>query len=160
MSLIICGIDPGGTSGVAMIEWDGSPLPDPDWLIFHDHFSYETMPQFVEDLTAGGRGYPAPDIIAIERFHISTRTIKASSQPEALYVIGGVLFYAANAGIHTRIQNASDAKNGVKDDIIDVWDVKNRHEKDALRHVLLACRSRGLYSSVSRTILTHEGDEP
>jgi len=139
-SLIVLAIDPGGTTGTCSIRWDGDPthIPHPEALIYSEQVAFDDMPRWLDDELAAIRPY----LIVYERFQISPRTVQYSRQPEALYVIGGVLFAAKLAGIPVREQGAADAKNAYPNDRIKDWKVKGPHAKDALRHALLSCHRR------------------
>ncbi len=141
--MIIAGVDPGLMTGVALITWDGENWPEPPVQESYQ-VEYPDLPKFMDDLV-----YRA-DVIAIERFTISGRTIKASRQYEALYAIGGILFLADLKHRFVKLQNAADAKKAYSNVTLGQfgWNVKGRHAKDALRHALLATHSRTLYADV------------
>lgn len=144
----VLGIDPGATTGIAIIDvpWDESRFePTPD--------------AHVADLqieAAWGRGEDSvgqkmlnlidehdPDLLVVEKFIITQRTVRYTRQPDALWVIGGVRFLADILNIPVHMQPASLAKT--------TWDatrlkdtgwakvVKQKHARDALRHALTAC---------------------
>lgn len=141
------GVDPGGTTGVAIIdvEWDDTRFtPSTDAYVAHYQIEAEWggptpigvhMESIIEDYN--------PNLIAIENFIITQRTIRYTRQPDALWIIGGVHFLADINGIPVTINPASLAKT--------TWDaarlketgwskkVKGPHAKDALRHALTAC---------------------
>jgi hypothetical protein len=141
------GIDPGGTTGVAIIEvpWDDSRYkPTPDAIV--DSMQLETS--WGGDDSIGKRMYNLietfnPDLIALEKFIITMQTVRFTRQPDALWIIGGVRFVADIFGIPVHMQPASLAKT--------TWDaqrmketgwtrvVKGKHARDGLRHALTAC---------------------
>ena len=142
--MIITAVDPGGMTGIATITWDGSPIPGPDSLVDYDQVPYADMPSYVDRWLF----MRSPRLIVVERFNITPRTVKFSRQPEALYTIGAILFAAEVRGVETRLQNPSD-KDEVTNEMLADWGVRGGHAKDALRHLLLACRARGLYTRLN-----------
>jgi Holliday junction resolvasome RuvABC endonuclease subunit len=145
----IMGFDPGGTTGVAAIDvdWDETRFePDPSKA----HVMNTQLPA-VWGTGLGAIGTQIsdlidkyqPDLIVIENFIITQRTLRYTRQPDALHIIGGVRFLADLREIPVHIQTSSLAKT--------TWDskritssgwgkvVKNKHARDALRHALTAC---------------------
>lgn len=145
--MIIAGIDPGLTTGVALVVWDGVNPPLPPEQEAHQ-VEFTELPAFMRTLV------PRVDLLVVERFFISARTVKASRQYEALYAIGGILFLADEYDKPVRLQAASDAKTAYTNETLKSlgWKPKGRHAKDALRHALLATHSRTLYSQVTDKI--------
>lgn len=144
----IMGVDPGGTTGVVVIEVSNDEsryTPDPSTHIMDDQIEARWGPN---DNSVARRlseiiiGYE-PDLIVIEQFTITQRTVRHTRQPDALWIIGGVRFLADIAGIPVHLQPSSLAKT--------TWDadrlkdsgwaavVKRKHARDALRHALTAC---------------------
>jgi hypothetical protein len=144
----IMGVDPGGTTGIAIIDvpWDESryePSPDTHLANMQIEASWGTGPNSVgwqmRDLI---ENY-APNLIALEKFIITQQTVRFTRQPDALWIIGGVRFIADTLLIPVHMQPASLAKT--------TWDatrlkdsgwakvVKQKHARDALRHALTAC---------------------
>jgi hypothetical protein len=144
----ILGVDPGGTTGIAIIDvpWDTKryePPPSTHLMDTQIEASWGTGPESVgwriRDLI---ENY-APNLIVIEKFIITQQTVRFTRQPDALWVIGGVRFLADINGIPVHMQPASLAKT--------TWDskrltasgwgkvVKQKHARDALRHALTAC---------------------
>lgn len=144
MSLRIAGVDPGKTTGVAVINWDGENFPTPPAEYYQ--VEYPALPGFMQEFI------PQIDLLVVERFTISGRTVKASRQYEALYAIGGILFLADLYHRPMRLQMASDAKTAYTDDRLKElgWYVPKRHARDAIRHALLATHARNLYSEVNK----------
>lgn len=145
----IMGVDPGGTTGVAIIdvEWDDSRFePDPRtthvfdtqipavWTMGPNSVAWE-LREIIEDYE--------PDLIAVENFIITQRTIRYTRQPDALWVIGGIHFLANTMLIPVHVQTASLAKTTWPDTRITSsgWGkvVKQKHARDALKHALTAC---------------------
>lgn len=132
----ICALDPGGTTGVAVIDWDDRTIPaTPDMLMYTAQLLFEEMPHALWTILSD----VVIDLLVMERFNISPRTVTYSRQPEALYVIGGGLFLARIAGVRTKFQDASAAKGAYPNSVLKDWKVKGPHARDALRHALLAC---------------------
>lgn len=144
----IMGVDPGGTTGIAIIDvpWDDSRYEaSPDTHLYNTQIvsSWGTGPESVgwqmRDLI---ENY-APTLIALEKFIITQQTVRYTRQPDALWIIGGVRFIADTHLIPVHMQPASLAKT--------TWDaarlkdtgwakvVKQKHARDALRHALTAC---------------------
>jgi hypothetical protein len=144
--MIILALDPGGTTGTCSIDWDGTP-PTPDRHLGSEQVAFEDMPDWLAQELA----YARPDLIVVERFFISPRTVKFTRQPEALYVIGGVMFMAQLEGVPIRMQAASDAKTAYPNERLKGWPVKGTHAKDALRHALLATHGHGVYDVRTQT---------
>lgn len=142
----ILALDPGGTTGCAIIEWGGGPV-EPAMLEGHAQVGFDDMPVWIY----AELGVTPPDLIVMERFFITPRTIQFTRQPEALYVIGGVLFLAKLHNIPVRMQSAADAKNAWPNERLEGWAVKGRHAKDALRHALLATQARAVYDLYTDT---------
>ena len=137
-NLITLALDPGGTTGTCALRWDGVHIPEPPALILYAEVPFVDMPHWLDTELANLR----PNLIVYERFQISPRTVQYSRQPEALYVIGGVLFMARLAGIPVREQQAAGAKTAYPNERLTDWAVKGKHAKDALRHALLSCHRR------------------
>ena len=136
--VIVLALDPGGTTGCCSLRWDGENIPEPESILTWDQVAFDLMPFWLDDVLTTLR----PSIIVYERFNISPRTVQYTRQPEALYVIGGVLFAAKLAGIPVREQGSGDAKLAYPNERLKDWPVKGKHAKDALRHALLSCHRR------------------
>lgn len=148
INMMIMGVDPGGTTGIAIIEvpWDDSRYdPSPGTYLYDTQLeaSWGTGPDSIgwkfRDLIETYN----PDLIALEKFIITQQTVRYTRQPDALWIIGGVRFVADTFMIPVHMQPASLAKT--------TWDaprlkdsgwskvVKQKHARDALRHALTAC---------------------
>lgn len=144
----VMGIDPGGTTGVVVIDVPNDenrydPLPSSH--VMNDQIeavwgeSNESVARRLNRIIRDEQ----PDLIAIEQFTITQRTVRHTRQPDALWIIGGVRFLADISGIPVHLQPSSLAKT--------TWDadrltksgwaavVKRKHARDALRHALTAC---------------------
>lgn len=118
--------EPAGAGKIRLLDWEEIPYTDmPQWL-------FGALDSCVLPI----------DLIIVEKYTISQRTIKVARQSEPLDVIGGAKFLAALAGIDVRVQSASDAKTAYPDKRLKEIDlygaVGGRHARDALRHALLA----------------------
>ena len=144
----IMGVDPGGTTGVVIIDVpddESRYVPDPSTHVMNDQIEavwgseFDSVSNRLDRLIR----IEVPDLIAIEQFTITQRTVRHTRQPDALWIIGGVRFLADIAGIPVHLQPSSLAKT--------TWDatrlkdsgwaavVKRKHARDALRHALTAC---------------------
>lgn len=144
----ILGIDPGGTTGVALIDvpWDENrfePSPDTHLMDAQIPAVWESGPGSVgwqlRDIIENYN----PELIALENFIVTNNTVRYTRQPDALWIIGGVQFLANTLMIPVHIQSASLAKT--------TWDskritssgwgkvVKQKHARDALKHALTSC---------------------
>lgn len=141
--MIILGVDPGGTTGVVLL--------DPQQLLVTGHMQLTVK----DDLAGEWAGWlrhivPTVDIIVAERFTISQRTIQHSRQHDALDVLGALRYLSIIERKPLDLQMASDAKAAFSDDTLKNLDLFNsvtgEHARDALRHALLA--TRRLYGSV------------
>jgi hypothetical protein len=144
----IMGVDPGGTTGVVVIDtFDDEKRyePDPSAHVMNDQIEAVWGQPEVSVAHHLNRiiQIERPDLIAIEQFTITQRTVRHTRQPDALWIIGGVRFLADIYGIPVHLQPSSLAKT--------TWDatrlkdsgwaavVKRKHARDALRHALTAC---------------------
>lgn len=141
----ILAFDPGNTTGIAYIEWDGTTTK-PDLIDFAE-VDADDMPCWVYGCLKDNE----VDLIVVERFTISMETIRKSRQPAALDNIGGIKWLAKLFKIPVRLQGRSDAKTAYTDKRIAEYGIKSRHARDALRHALLATHSREVYSMCTDT---------
>lgn len=146
----VLGIDPGGTTGACLIEWDGRFPLTADTVTVLDHWqlSFEEVPWWAR-ITL-----PRADHVAIEKFLITPQTAKNSREYEALYVIGGILFVAEiqakdaaphREPVHIKMRQASVVKNAWGSCRLQETglhgEVTGGHARDALRHALFHCQS-------------------
>lgn len=144
----IMGIDPGGTTGISIIDvtWDETryePTPDCHVESHQIEASWGTGPDSIGWKMRNLIRDVCPDLIALEKFIITQQTVRFTRQPDALWIIGGTRFIADTLLIPVHMQPASLAKT--------TWDatrlkdtgwarvVKQKHARDALRHALTAC---------------------
>ena len=133
--VIIMGVDPGRTTGVAVIAARRIRKAS---LTLSLHVPIEDAPRFFEEMIYGQH----IDLIAIERFTISQRTIKVGRDSSPLDVIGGVKWLAslADPAVPYVMQAASDAKTAYTNETLEELGVlpQGRHAQDAARHAMLA----------------------
>lgn len=149
----ILGVDPGVTTGGALISWNGELPVNPGnaKVICVWQMEFQDVPSWAQEWI------PRVDHIAVERFHITGRTVQNTRQYEPLYVIGGIVFLlqlnledAAKTMTRTcpklHLNSASNAKNAwsngrLKEMGFYEQTVGSPHARDALRHALLCCHS-------------------
>lgn len=144
----ILGIDPGLTTGAAIIEWDGQlPLTHRTVEILSlEQVDFDDIGCWIQATL------PTVDHVAAERYQITARTARLSRQYEALYTLGGVV--CALQVMATRdgeapefhLSPASTAKAAWTNDNLRAAGLYEpttgaRHARDALRHALLRCYS-------------------
>ena len=135
----VLGIDPGGTTGVAMIKFPSMTLEHACTMTLDDVFD--------EAFTLVG---PA-DYVAIQRYTITQRTAQMTRQPDAMYAIGALMMACRRARVPLELQQPNDAKASFPDKVLrqlGVWDSSD-HVRDAIRHALLGLRRSGLHVQVS-----------
>lgn len=134
----IIAIDPGKTTGLVVI--DASRAAKLDALLLAEHIPYDVAPNALRDIL----GLWEPDVVVMERYVISLRTIKANRYSEPLDVIGGVKFLMQlnKPKVPLILQSGSDAKTAYNDDTLKrlkLFKVTPApHARDALRHAMLA----------------------
>lgn len=126
----VLGIDPGGTTGVAVLSVHEGRLVEQAHL--RRAGVYENLERLVG----------MADVVAIERFVISQRTLTKSRQMDAMYVVGAVEYVCSQRGVGFYLQLVSDAKAAFSDQMLRSLGLysTNRHERDAIRHALLLAR--------------------
>lgn len=126
----VLGIDPGGTTGVALLEV--SPLG----IVVAEELSPVDVLESLRSLVQQA------DLVSIERYTISTRTLKLTRQLDALYIIGMTTLICHEEHVVLELEMPVNAKNAFPDDVLKLYGVthKSKHVRDALRHALLALR--------------------
>jgi predicted RNase H-like nuclease (RuvC/YqgF family) len=131
--VIILGVDPGMHTGAVMLDL-------PRMLVT---FSVEMS---VEDFFDSARLLVGQaNIVAVEQFTISMRTLQMTRQPDALHIIGILRFLCHERSTPMLTQLVADAKASFSDETLrdlHVWSSSN-HIRDATRHALLAARRSG-----------------
>lgn len=140
----IIGIDPGATTGIVVLAVTEDQIKIIDALQPNSHRAGTWL---ADELREG-----AVDAVAIERFTISTRTVRGtrSGALEALYTIGVIRYLCRNVGIPMVMQAPATAKNAFSDDRLRRLGLHRKthgpHERDALRHALLYATTNGLWN--------------
>lgn len=130
--MMIIGVDPGGTTGLVKLL-DGEVVDDGQF-------------DFVGTVRWLNNEIPLADLVVVERFVISGRTMTGSREGamDALNLIGVCRAMCELYGARLMQQTPADAKNAFNDDVLrrtGYYDkVKGKHARDALRHALLAVR--------------------
>lgn len=131
--MIITAVDPGRTSGFVTLSTSS-------WkFIRHEEVKFEDALMRLSELL------DAPDVIVVERFTVSMRTIRATRQMEASYLIGAIMYWGIMSDRPVILQSASDAKTAFGSRLIataGLW-TKSPHTRDATRHALLVARRNG-----------------
>jgi len=132
----VLGIDPGGTTGVALL--DVSPLR----VAVAQEYSPVDMLENLRWLVRQA------DLVSIERYTISTRTLKLTRQLDALYIIGATTMVCYEEHVLLELEMPVNAKSAFPDDVLKLYGVgsSSKHVRDALRHALLALRRHRLLS--------------
>lgn len=139
---IVIGIDPGGTTGLAAVEY----TPERGYRLV-SHIGYPCLPrdvvaavEAIAEEHASLAGLMGPWWVAAERFVVNRRASRSSSAKageRARDIIGAVS--AAFPG-RVQLRNASAAKGWATDDRIHaagLWPTQGRpHTTDAVRHAL------------------------
>lgn len=130
----ILGVDPGGTTGAAIIKLPEMRLED----------TYKLNIGEVFDMAFHLVGYV--DLVAIERYVITARTAQLSQQPAAMYVTGALMMAAHRGNVPLEFEGISDSKASFPDEVLEqlgVWS-SNEHVRDATRCALLGARRSGI----------------
>jgi hypothetical protein len=145
--MIIFGIDPGATTGIAIIEASNGKVRVEE---HHQLPPKEAMLWLRRDLDQA-------DIVGVEKYVITGRTARLSQQTDALEIIGCVkanlLYLLTDRGldIPLSMQTPADAKTVWSDERLrkhDLHRLCTGHARDALRHALLAAERVAHHSIV------------
>lgn len=138
---MIYAFDPGGTTGFVMYSTENKRVELSGEILFKD------APLAIEKILKTAK---ITDTIVYEKFIISPRTLQFSRQPDAMYVIGGIIFLATILGLEgcLKAQTAASAKTAYPSERLKELglfkQVVGGHARDSLRHALLAAHSTGL----------------
>lgn len=130
--MMILGVDPGGTTGLVKVL-NGEVVED-------DQLNFADTVRWLD------RETPSADLIVVERFIISGRTVAGSREGtmDALHLVGVCRALGQLHNVPVMQQTPADAKNAFNDSVLrrtGYYDkVHGKHSRDALRHVLLAIR--------------------
>lgn len=132
----VLGIDPGGATGVALVEV--SPLR----ILVAEEYSTVDMLTNLRPLVRRA------DLVSIERYTISQRTLKLTRQLDALYLIGATIMVCFEEGVPLELEMPVNAKTAFPNEVLKSYGVwhSSRHVRDALRHALIALRRHRLLS--------------
>lgn len=151
MKIAILAVDPGKTSGVALIIWDGGPDDKPQ-LVVSEEVTVEAYAAVIEGalLTAGFDSDKI--VVACERFVINQQTVRNSQAPYSLEQIGVLKHLCRVARFapppeDIKFQAPVDAKNMFPNPALKKLEIWHRggegHALDAIRHALLALTRQG-----------------
>lgn len=118
-------IDPGLTTG---------------WMIWQNGFSYAGQAEPPNGfLNLAWSEMPAVDVVVMEEFRITDRTMRTTREPWSLHIIGAVAWMAERHGAELVMQSPGDAKAFATNTKLKRlgWPLKGDHAKDAGRHALL-----------------------
>lgn len=130
--MMIIGVDPGGTTGLVKV--------------LNGEVVDEGQLDFIGAVRWLNSEIPLADLVVVERFVISGRTMTGSRDGamDAIHLIGVCRALGELYTVPVMQQTPADAKNAFNDDVLrrtGYYDkVKGRHARDALRHALLAIR--------------------
>lgn len=151
MTIAILAVDPGKTSGIALVIWGGGPEDKPQ-LVVSEEVTAEMYASVIESalLTAG---FESDKIIMVcERFVINQQTVRNSQAPYSLEQIGVLKHLCRVARFapppeDIKFQAPVDAKNMFPNPALkklEVWHKGGEgHALDAIRHALLALTRQG-----------------
>jgi len=139
--VFLVGVDPGGTTGVAWRDRSGRVVSVDvevglDWSRVADVVA--TVRRVVEESGAGGWSGAR---LYVEDFVLVPRSVLSRDGSTPLVVIGAL--YGAFGRLVSLGQNAALAKSTFTDKrlrALGLWDKRSAHQRDAIRHLLLAER--------------------
>lgn len=137
------GVDPGGTTGIALVEVtsDSGPMR---WSVESHQFPVEQAMIWLHEAIALGQA--DIDLVAVERYQVTSRTAKFSQQMSAPEIIGAVRAFSLINPTEFVLQSPADAKTVWTNKRLMAADilVKGDHARDATRHACLALLRRGI----------------
>jgi hypothetical protein len=151
MKIAILAVDPGKTSGVALLTWSGVADDKPELLV-SEEVTDAMYASVIETafLTAGLQSDKI--IVACERFVINQQTVRNSQAPYSLEQIGVLKHLCRVARFapppeEIKFQAPVDAKNMFPNPALkklEIWHKGGEgHALDAIRHALLALTRQG-----------------
>ena len=151
MKYAVLGVDPGKTSGIALIMWSGVPDEDPV-IEFSQEVTAEAYAGIIEGAFLTSMMQADKTIVVCERFVINQATVRNSQAPYSLEQIG-VLKHLCRSDRHApdveeiRFQAPVDAKNMFPNPALKKLNLWHKggdgHALDAIRHALLALTKMG-----------------
>jgi hypothetical protein len=130
--MLIAAFDPGGTTGIAVVDTDNMAS-----IVTHE-FQWDDVCSFLDGLQA----YDMPDVFVYETFTITEGTAKLSPTTAPMDVIGALKYVANRQSIEIVGQRPYDAKHFATDTRLKAygWYTKGKgHVNDASRHLFLWC---------------------
>ena len=137
----ILGVDPGGTTGLCVLQWEGE-LPasaGPSKLLTASQVDPEHAEDALREMITNSSEGPL-DLVAIEKFTIGPGTHKLTRSYDALYLIGLTRALCRWAGVPMQLQGPGPAKKAYDDHRLrdlGFW-MPGDHCRDAIRHALLS----------------------
>jgi hypothetical protein len=151
MTIAILAVDPGKTSGIAMLTWGGGPDDKPA-LIVSEEATVETYASIIENAFLTAMFDSDKIIVVCERFVINQQTVRNSQAPYSLEQIGVLKHLCRVARFapppeEIKFQAPVDAKNMFPNPALkklEIWHKGGEgHALDAIRHALLALTRQG-----------------
>ena len=121
----VVAVDPGKTTGLAWLAYDGEPLTG-------EVYDWRHVRRSVADLD--------PEMIHVEEFRVNASTASKTAAPWSLKCYGALEVFAWERDILFS-HAASTVKSTVTDSHLraaGLWKLKSPHERDALRHLVFA----------------------
>jgi hypothetical protein len=151
MKIAVLAVDPGKTSGIALLRWNGVPDDKPE-LVFSREVSDEEYASVIQKALLSMQPDSEKVIVACERFVINQQTVRNSQAPYSLENIGVLKHLcraseSAPAPEEIKFQAPVDAKNMYPNPALkklEIWHKGGEgHALDAIRHALLALTRQG-----------------
>jgi len=139
---LIWAIDPGDTTGWAWALGDGSG----EGCRGAGEYAAMTFLNFFYKTLEDGS---VPDLVVIEKFTITQRTMQSARHPLAIEVTGALRWMCSRLDVEVAFQQPADVMNLVPNSRLkDLgWYVKGaEHARDALRHLLYRLAKTGQIS--------------
>lgn len=139
--MIIVAVDPGTTTGLVQLLARGR---DAHRVLDHAQLGFDDAVHWLEGALTFA------DVLAVERFTISQRTLTGSrsGSNDAMHMIGACRAMRVRYRVVMELQAPADAKAAFNDSVLRSIGVYNQvsgtHARDALRHALLASRRHGV----------------
>ncbi len=142
--MIVLGVDPGKSSGIAIISWDpdfNQPDPRVEWS---GEFQPEEFADQIKECLKYNKNEFEEFYVACESFTINAQTAKNSQAPWSLENIGVLKYLCREAGYpvdRIAFQAPVNAKNMFPNPTLKTLKTWHRggegHANDAIRHALL-----------------------
>jgi hypothetical protein len=151
MRIAVLAVDPGKTSGIALLKWNGVPDDKPE-LVFSKEVPDEEYASVIGEALLSMQPDSEKIIVACERFVINQQTVRNSQAPYSLENIGVLkhlcrVSESAPAPEEIKFQAPVDAKNMYPNPALkklEIWHKGGEgHALDAIRHALLALTRQG-----------------